>query len=162
MATKERLEKIYPIDLLRLIRQHSGYACGPASIRMMLHCYGIEYSEQEIVKYLMGREKQNGIDWDDVREFFDENLNIRTSLYYQTTFEGLRNIFKFRKVPIMIAWNPSLKEGFDHFSVVWAVQTETIVLADPDQPAPVTFSKDEFVTRWYGAGLFQPSLTLLR
>lgn len=138
-----------PIDFLEPYRQQHKWSCGPASLVMMYHCYGINAKEQEIINE-MGVE-EHGVDWQSMMNHVYDSLfdfTFRT----RATVDDLRAVYYAEKAPILISWNPSNKTDEDHFSVIKRVGGDMIIIADPGEGSFVTVSESRFLSRWHGAG----------
>jgi predicted double-glycine peptidase len=106
-------------------RQKAGY-CGPASLKMVLGFYGVEKSEQELVK-LTGCTKKKGTGAPAI-------LKAARSLGFSGLIKDnceLSDISAFLKIgiPVIIDWF-SYDDG--HYSVVVALDKNNIFLQDPE------------------------------
>lgn len=146
-----------PIDFLTVYQQDRYHSCGPASIRMMLSCYGINFQEREIAK---ARVTIEGFDWEAVLDFLHILTGFTVSLYAYGEYEDVLAQFKKYHAPILICWNPTQKEWEDHFSVIKDIAKECVVIADPDGGVIRTLQKEEFIDCWYGAGIVRPYLMI--
>lgn len=144
-------------QLLKPIKQEKPFSCGPASLTMLLNCYGFSYKEKDLVRELDVTEE--GVDWWSIVEYL-ENRNLDYGYATKAPYRELHSVYKIYQAPILIAWNPTHRDGYDHFSVVREVTANRIILADPAIGQYVDLGRDDFENHWYGGGKIRPYLYL--
>src|SRR3989338_5790711 len=75
--------------------------CGPASMKMVFDYYGIEKTEEEIVK-LCGTTEELGTDEEGIKKAA-ESLGFKVEIKNDSTFEDIQSRLD-KEVPIVVNW----------------------------------------------------------
>ena len=123
-----------------IVKQHYDFSCGAASIATLLNRqYGLTYSEKEILE-LLSKEAQET--W---KASFADMQKIMPSLGfraegYAVSFEQLQQL----RAPVIVYLR---YRNNDHFSVLYGIDGETVLLADPSL-GHVSLSRAQFLDAW--------------
>lgn len=123
-----------------IVKQHYDFSCGAASIATLLNRqYGLTYSEKEILE-LLSKEAQET--W---KASFADMQKIMPSLGfraegYAVSFEQLQQL----RAPVIVYLR---YRNNDHFSVLYGIDCETVLLADPSL-GHVSLSRTQFLDAW--------------
>lgn len=123
-----------------IVKQHYDFSCGAASIATLLNRqYGLTYSEKEILE-LLSKEAQET--WE---ASFADMQKIMPSLGfraegYAVSFEQLQQL----RAPVIVYLR---YRNNDHFSVLYGIDGETVLLADPSL-GHVSLSRTQFLDAW--------------
>lgn len=123
-----------------IVKQHYDFSCGAASIATLLNRqYGLTYSEKEILE-LLSKEAQET--W---KASFADMQKIMPSLGfraegYAVSFEQLQQL----RAPVIVYLR---YRNNDHFSVLYGIDGETVLLADPSL-GHVSLSRTQFLDAW--------------
>lgn len=123
-----------------IIKQDYDFSCGAASIATLLNRqYGLTYSEKEILE-LLSKEAQET--WE---ASFADMQKIMPSLGfraegYAVSFEQLQQL----RAPVIVYLR---YRNNDHFSVLYGIDGETVLLADPSL-GHVSLSRTQFLDAW--------------
>ena len=124
--------------------------CGPTSLRMLFEYYGLKKSERELVK-LTNCSIVNGTTADDL---------VRAAKYFgfdasysdNNTWENLYNEVH-KNGPVIVDWFSQIS---GHYSPVYDVYKNEIVLADPEYGFIREMKKNEFLPLWFDFDTFYP------
>lgn len=123
-----------------IVKQDYDFSCGAASIATLLNRqYGLTYSEKEILE-LLSEEAQET--W---KASFADMQKIMPSLGfraegYAVSFEQLQQL----RAPVIVYLR---YRNNDHFSVLYGIDGETVLLADPSL-GHVSLSRTQFLDAW--------------
>nr|WP_298079410.1 C39 family peptidase [uncultured Cardiobacterium sp.] len=123
-----------------IVKQDYDFSCGAASIATLLNRqYGLTYSEKEILE-LLSKEAQET--W---KASFADMQKIMPSLGfraegYAVSFEQLQQL----RAPVIVYLR---YRNNDHFSVLYGIDGETVLLADPSL-GHVSLSRAQFLDAW--------------
>ena len=123
-----------------IVKQNYDFSCGAASIATLLNRqYGLTYSEKEILE-LLSKEAQET--W---KASFADMQKIMPSLGfraegYAVSFEQLQQL----RAPVIVYLR---YRNNDHFSVLYGIDGETVLLADPSL-GHVSLSRAQFLDAW--------------
>ena len=107
-------------------QQRSDY-CGPASLKMVLHHFGIEKTEKEIGRK-SGVNPRLGIEAEDLLRYA-KRLGLKGRIKDHSELKDLTHWVKEKKIPVIVEW---FFEDDGHFSVVADIDRENVYLQDPD------------------------------
>jgi hypothetical protein len=129
--------------------QSTGYTCGAASAVTLLKWWNIEATEVEMA-YLSHTRKRLGI----------EMVQLTRAVAYKASGKGLTTDIRQMSwadiknlgVPCIVdvKWMPPF---IDHVVVVMKASEDKVVIADPLWGTK-NWSKDEFLNKWRGAGIY--------
>lgn len=123
-----------------IVKQDYDYSCGAASIATLINRqYGLAYGEKEILE-LLSKEAQET--W---KASFADMQKIMPSLGfraegYAVSFEQLLQL----RAPVIVYLR---YRNNDHFSVLYGIDGETVLLADPSL-GHVSLSRTQFLDAW--------------
>ena len=126
-----------------LLKQQTGYTCGPTCMQMLTRFYGKEVSWAEIIR--ASKIDRNGMSNEDMVRAL-RKLRFIVHAKKRNTWKDLQENYRNR-YPTIIAW--MLHGYIGHFSVVVAVNNTYIMLADPDTGRRRKLSKDVFMRLWF-------------
>jgi len=132
---------------LALYCQKYNYSCGPATMKLVYGCFGVEYDEETLIQELNTRPEE-GTDWIDmIRHPYERGYNI-SFLNYSNWKALYRNWM--HGFPIIVGWmspNGGVEEG--HYSVVKYMDKQCITLADTAEGKEIQMKKDAFISVWH-------------
>jgi predicted double-glycine peptidase len=117
--------------------------CGPTSLRMILEHYGLKKSERELVK-LTNCSIANGTTADDLVRAA-KSLGFDASYSDNNTWENLYNEVH-KNGPVIVDWFSQIS---GHYSPVYDIYKNEIVLADPEYGFTREMKKNEFLPLWF-------------
>lgn len=127
-------------------KQNTDYTCGPASLRMVLECFGIKKSEKELVKALKTTKSrgtkpqqfQLAVEQTDL----DYVVGTKANVFY------LKKLLTEKFIFIVLYFYPP--EQCHHYSVVKKIDSKFIYFWNPDDDfGPVSKYKiKDFETLW--------------
>lgn len=127
--------------------------CGPASLKMVFHYYGIEKSEQEIAE-MCNVDEDLGTN-DTTIQRVAEELGFKVKIKNNSTFEDIR-AWLDEKVPVIVNWFTRGRSDYDdsevadgHYSVVVGLDEEFIYLQDPEIGKLRKIEKEDFMKVWF-------------
>ncbi len=123
-------------------RQKPGY-CGPASLKMVLSYFGVEKSEEELVR-LSKCLKDKGAEAENLLKAA-KKLGFKGFIKDYSDFKDVKKFLK-KKIPVIVDWF-SVDEG--HYSVVVGVDDKKIYLHDPELGRLKVMRLKEFKTVWF-------------
>ena len=124
------------------VKQSEG-CCGPAVLKMVLSFYGINKTEEELIKLTKTDIKGYTTEEDLVR--CAELSGLKGLVKTDSSFDELK-VYLDKGVPVIIDWT-SPEEG-GHYSVVAGLDNEMIYVADPHFGEIMKYEKMWFEQRW--------------
>lgn len=127
--------------------------CGPASLKIVFDYYGVEKSEQEIVR-LAGTTQDLGTDDEGIKKAA-ENLGFKVEIKNEASFEDIQDWLD-KKVPVIVNWftrgridysEEDVPDG--HYSIVVGLDDEFIYLQDPEIGKLRRITRDNFMKVWF-------------
>lgn len=128
---------------VRPFQQRADY-CGPASLKMVLHHFGIEKTEKEIAKKT-GTHKALGIEAEDLLKYA-KKLGFQGKIKDNSELRDLTHWVKEKKIPVIVEW---FSEDDGHFSVVVDIDKENVYIQDPEYGHIRAMSRDYFLRVWF-------------
>src|SRR3989344_6950375 len=125
-----------------LLKQKTGYTCGPTCIAMLAKFYGVKISWKTIMR--ASKCNKDGVS---NRRFAAalQTLGFLVRARNRCNWQDLRRNYG-RGFPVVVEW---MYGYVGHFSIVVAVGKRHIVLADPDTGRRGRLSKDVFMRLWF-------------
>lgn len=137
-----------PLHLIPGFKQSPSF-CGPASLQMILHHYGIEATEEDI-----GRVAKTTIEHGTT----NENLLIAAQHYgldgawqHNGTVDMIRS-FVEQDIPVIVEWfssDESPDPGEVHYSIIVGVSDTHVFLLDPEDGEKHEISHIKFMSVWF-------------
>ena len=131
---------------------HKGY-CGPASLKIMLGYYGVEKTEEELVRLTGADEKGEASDADIKR--VAEHFGFCVEVQNEATFSDIEG-WLARRVPVIVDWFTRGRADYSdsevadgHYSVVAGLDDDFIYLQDPEIGGLRTIARDDFLKVWF-------------
>jgi len=123
-------------------RQQPGF-CGPASLKMLLGFYGLEYSEDKLGE-LAGCTPERGVTGFDIVAAA-EKIGLAG---FVRDFSDLKDIDSFlnRETPVIVEW---FSEDDSHFSVVVKIDEIFVYLQDPELAGLRKIEIETFLRIWF-------------
>jgi predicted double-glycine peptidase len=118
--------------------------CGPASLKMVLHHFGIEKTEKQIANKV-GATPSLGIEAEDLLKVA-KKWGLKGRIQDSSKLEDLTHWVKKKKIPIIVEW---FFEDDGHFSVVVDIDRENVYLQDPDLGHVRAFTRKKFLRIWF-------------
>jgi len=123
--------------------------CGPASLRMILEYYSFKKSERELGK--LTNCSINGTTADDLVRTA-KSLGFDANYSDNNTWENLYNEVH-KNGPVIVDWFSQLS---GHYSPVYDIYKNSIVLADPEYGFVRDMKKEEFLPLWFDFDTLYP------
>lgn len=116
--------------------------CGPASLRMILEYYGLEKSEREL-----GKLTNCSVKGTTTNDLVNAAKFLGFDAHYSdnNTWENLYNEVR-KNGPVIVNWFSQIS---GHYSPVYDVYKNEIVLADPEYGFIREMKKNEFLPLWF-------------
>lgn len=131
---------------LKPFRQTPGL-CGPASLKILLSHYGKDFTEVELAK-LCNATTEHGVDHAGLVTAV-EAIGEKPLTKTNASIDVLRSYVE-KDVPVIVGWYSQHGTPDYHYSVVYAVDDETISLMNPElDEGSETMSIEEFEKLWY-------------
>lgn len=130
--------------------QSNDGSCGPTSLRMILEHYGLKKSERELIK-LTNCSIANGTTADDLVRAA-KYLGFNAYYSDNNTWENLYNEVN-KNGPVIVDWFSQIS---GHYSPVYDIYKNEIVLADPEYGFVREMKKDDFLSLWFDFDKFYP------
>jgi len=123
--------------------------CGPASLRMILGYYGLKKSEREL-----GKLTNCSINGAPASEIVNaaKSLGFDANYSDNNTWENLYNEVR-KNGPVIVDWFSQLS---GHYSPVYDIYKNSIVLADPEYGFVRDMKKEEFLPLWFDFDTLYP------
>src|SRR3989344_6826729 len=126
-----------------LLKQKTGYTCGPTCISMLARFYGMEVSRNTIMR--VSKCDKNGMS-NEQMVLALRRLGFRACARNRHSWKDLRRSYK-QRFPAVVAW---MLHGYvGHFSIVIEVGEHHIMLADPDTGRRRRLPKRVFIRLWF-------------
>jgi ABC-type bacteriocin/lantibiotic exporter with double-glycine peptidase domain len=131
-----------PLHLIPGFKQSPSF-CGPACLKMILHYYGTEASEEEIgaiakTTFADGTTNENLL-------LTAQHYGLDGTWQQEGSLAGLRAYIE-KNTPVIVEWF-STNEA--HYSIVVGADEDQIVLLDPEHGERASFSHIEFMAVWF-------------
>ena len=127
--------------------------CGPASLKIVLGCYGIEKSEKELAK-LCRHNKNLGVDDEKIKKAA-ESLGFKVRIKNNSNFKDIESWLN-KKVPVIVNWFTKGRQAYSesevadgHYSVVAGLDEKHIYLQDPEIGKIRKLKRDDFMRVWF-------------
>lgn len=129
------------------LQEQSGL-CGPAALRMVLAYFGVQKTEQQLVK-LSHCNPKKGVDGKGLVTAA-KALGFKGSVKNNSSIADLRQYVLKKKIPVIVDWFSWF--GFDvdgHYSVVVHIDKTHIYLRDPELKKIRKISLQTFRRAWF-------------
>ncbi|MSR71654.1 MAG: hypothetical protein EXS50_03260 [Candidatus Taylorbacteria bacterium] len=127
--------------------------CGPASLKIILHYYGIEKSETELAK-LTHLVPGLGIDDTSIVDAA-RTLGFKAEIKNESDFSDIEKWLK-RGVPLIIDWFTRGRNDYSdnevadgHYSVVYGIDDIYVYIQDPETGSVRKIGKEDFMKVWF-------------
>lgn len=131
---------------MKYYKQRTGYTCGVACARMVLHAVGRKTSRDKLIKMLRPT-KETGTH-NHAFPRVAEKLKLSYVVGRDSSWQELRRIFNAGYVIIVCYWLEDEKTG--HYAVIKSVNNDGVVLMDPWYGPMHKVSKSWFLRNWHG------------
>ncbi|MGE0792565.1 MAG: C39 family peptidase [Candidatus Woesearchaeota archaeon] len=128
---------------VKLFKQSKGY-CGPASLKMVLSCYGINKSENYLAKITKTTRTKGCYEKNIVKAC--EKFGLKGYVKNNSSINEVKNLVK-KGIPVIVDWF-SPEEG-GHYSVVVGFEKNKIILAEPHFGELKEYAITWFEERWF-------------
>ncbi|MCX6751036.1 MAG: cysteine peptidase family C39 domain-containing protein, partial [Candidatus Pacearchaeota archaeon] len=118
-------------------------SCGPVSLKMLFEYYGLKKSERELIK-LTNCSILNGTTANELVNAA-KSLGFDASYSDNNTWENLYNEVH-KNGPVIVDWFSQIS---GHYSPVYDIYKNEIVLADPEYGFIREMKKNEFLPLWF-------------
>ncbi|MFA6566339.1 MAG: cysteine peptidase family C39 domain-containing protein, partial [Candidatus Paceibacterota bacterium] len=124
--------------------QETPFSCGPAALKMVLHFYGMEKTEEELIVRLRTNKHVGTLHSDMVRVAREEGFYVFEN--EESSIVEIEGLLKLR-VPVIVHFTePS--ENDHHYAVVVRADDTHLVLNDPWNGEKTTMEIHDFINRW--------------
>jgi len=131
---------------LNPFRQSPGL-CGPASLKILLDYYGRTYTEGELSE-ICNATAEYGTDHADMVAAV-ASIGGEPVEKFGASLDDIRG-FVDDEIPVIVGWFSEYGGQGDHYSVVYAMDNETLSMMDPERDeGSVTMPLDAFEKVWY-------------
>lgn len=127
--------------------------CGPASLKIVLGCYGVERTEEELAK-LCTTDPNLGTSAEGIKKAA-ESLGFTVEIKNNSSFEDIKRWLD-KKVPIIVNWftrgridYPESAVPDGHLSVVVGLGEEYIYLQGPEVGKLCKIDRNDFMKVWF-------------
>ena len=127
--------------------------CGPASLKIVLDCYGVEKSEKELAK-LCGTKKDLGTDDQGIKRAA-ERLGFKVQIKNNSNLKDIEKWLE-KDVPVIVDWFTRGRRDYadsdvadGHYSVVAGLDEKYIYLQDPEIGKIRKLNREGFMTVWF-------------
>lgn len=121
--------------------------CGPASLKILLDYYGKTFTEGELAE-LCNATAERGTDHADMVAAVAA-IGGEPVEKIGASVDDIRGYVE-KEIPVIVGWYSEYGEPGDHYSVVYAIDNETVSMMDPErEDGSVTMSVTEFEKVWY-------------
>lgn len=124
-------------------QQRQGF-CGAASLKIILHFFGINKTEKQIIK-LSGSTPSKGVEAEDLVKVA-KKFKLKAFIKDKAEIKDIKRYVKKKKIPVIVEW---FYEDDGHFSVVEDIEKENIYLQDPDLGHIRAMSISKFLRLWF-------------
>lgn len=128
---------------VRPFQQRADY-CGPASLKMILHHFGIEKTEKQIANAVKATHAL-GIEAEDLLKIA-KRFGLKGKIKDHSELNDLVRYVKKKGIPVIIEW---FSEDDGHFSVVTDIDRENVYLQDPDLGHIRAMTRKIFLRVWF-------------
>ena len=146
-----------PVDRIAPYEQKYFFSCGPASLSICYKALGHSHTEERIMREMHA--SVDGTDWTELLHHVVDITEYGASMRFRATYGEMKEELDKFGYPIIVCWQTDRRrvpveggmgaEPAGHYSVVKAMDDESITLADPGFGDIVTFTKEYFDERWY-------------
>ena len=116
--------------------------CGPASLKIVLHHFGIEISEKQLIKDC--ENSSVGVE-SDILLKIAKKYGLKGKLIKNATFKNIKKFLK-KNQAIIVEW---FSEDDGHYSIVSRIDNENIYLIDPELGHLRAIRKEKFKRIWF-------------
>jgi predicted double-glycine peptidase len=125
-------------------KQSTPFSCGPAALKMMLHFFGVEKTEEELYERLKTNTDVGTLHADMIRVAQEEGFYVFEN--DDSSVVEISGLLKHR-IPVIVHFvEPS--ENDNHYAVVVGLDDEHLMLNDPWNGEKITLEIDDFIERW--------------
>jgi len=125
-------------------KQSTPFSCGPAALKMMLHLFGVEKTEEELSVRLKTNTDIGTLHADMIRVAQEEGFYVFEN--DDSSVVEISGLLKHR-IPVIVHFvEPS--ENDNHYAVVVGLDDEHLMLNDPWNGEKITMEIDDFIERW--------------
>jgi predicted double-glycine peptidase len=117
--------------------------CGPASLKIVLHYFGIKKTEKQIANAV--KAKHLGVEASDLIKIA-KKWGLRGKIKDHAELKDLSRWVKKKGIPIIVEW---FLDDDGHFSVVVDIDRENVYLQDPDLGHVRAMRRDIFLKVWF-------------
>jgi len=117
--------------------------CGPASMKILLHHFGIVKTEKQIANAV--KAKSLGVEAEDLLKIA-KKWGLKGHIKDHSELKDLKHWVKDKKIPVIIEW---FDEDDGHFSVVVDADRENVYLQDPEIGQIRALRRDVFLRVWF-------------
>lgn len=128
---------------IKPFRQKTGF-CGPASLKMVLSFYGIEKTENELVK-MTGCTTEAGVEAP-IMVNTAKALGLEGFIVDNASLEDIKKYVLVKQIPVIVDW---FSEDDGHYSVVVDIDKENIYLLDPSFGYVRAMRLEKFYRVWF-------------
>lgn len=119
--------------------------CGVASVKMMLGFYGYDISYDFLRKQL--NTTIDGTEWENIQSYFQSFNNLKP-LEYENNIEKAKDYLN-EGYPLLICWNVDEEEDYSHYSVLIAIDKNSVWMLDPIEKKSLSqYSLEYFLPCW--------------
>ena len=131
-------------------RQKTGYTCGPAVLKIVLHYFGRNFSEKTILK-AAGTTKKQGTSHEGLVYVLNK-LGYKWVQKENATIQNIEFFIK-KKLPVIVdyqAWHGG------HYSVICGFDKTHLIVCDPAKDGGFrSINKKLFLKRWHDTGVLR-------
>ncbi len=117
--------------------------CGPSSLKIVLHFFGIHKTEKQIANAV--KAKHLGVEAPDIVRLA-KRWGLKAKIKDHAELKDLSRWVKKKGIPIIVEW---FLDDDGHFSVVVDIDRENVYLQDPDLGHIREMPKDVFLRVWF-------------
>ncbi len=128
---------------LKPFQQRPDY-CGPASLKMVLHHFGIEKTEKQIANAVKAKHSV-GIEAEDLLKIA-KKYGLQGKIKDRSELKDLTRWVKKKGIPVIVEW---FLEDDGHFSVVTDLDRENVYLQDPSLGHMRAMTRMNFLRVWF-------------
>ena len=139
---------------IKLQKQSTGYSCGPASLKMALSHFGIDESEENLIKLTGAKEGYGCHPKDIVRA--SKALGIKARYIETSSIDEIRQYLNYHH-SLIVDWFSPTANG--HYSMVVDLDGEYITLADPEIGDLRKLEIKDFLNHWFELDNYPPQDT---
>lgn len=130
-------------DMLYLKPSRLTFSCGPATLKIYFHYYGVFASEKEIAK-IAGTTNEKGTSLDGMLKAA-EHFGFNAFTKKNSTLDDLRYYIN-KKIPVIVDW---FCEDDGHYSIVVGINKKDVILRDPSSWRIKKMPIDKFLRVWF-------------